>query len=59
MMRANEKHIMSVNGDNQLFGMNFQHTIDREKEADSLDLPSEFSVSLNEMKRIKKRLERS
>jgi transcription initiation factor IIE alpha subunit len=59
MMRANDKQTMSSNGDNPFFGVNFYDRIEREKESNSSELASEFGVSLNEIKRIKKRLERS
>ncbi|MBE3569886.1 MAG: hypothetical protein IMW92_07165 [Bacillales bacterium] len=59
IMRANEKQTMGLSVNNPLFGVNFHDWIDREKEENSWELASEFSVSLNEIKQIKKRLERS
>jgi len=58
IMRVNDKQTMVSSENKPLFGIRFHDRIDRE-EANLWELASEFGVSLNEIKRIKKRLERS
>lgn len=58
IMRANDKQTMVSSENKPLFGIHFHDRIDRE-EVNLWELASEFGVSLNEIKRIKKRLERS
>ncbi|WP_425383216.1 RNA polymerase subunit sigma-70 [Rossellomorea oryzaecorticis] len=50
---------MSANGENQLFGVNFHHFVEREKDAMNVELASEFGLSLREVKLLKKKMERS
>nr|WP_307256614.1 RNA polymerase subunit sigma-70 [Oikeobacillus pervagus] len=58
-MRANEKSLMSSNGENQIFGVDFHHFIQKEQESNSIELASEFGLSLREVQLLKKKLERS
>ncbi|HZG73579.1 MAG TPA: hypothetical protein VEY51_18730 [Chondromyces sp.] len=58
-MRANDKHQISANGENQVFGVDFHHFIQREKEFDSIELASEFGLTLRDVQFLKKKLERS
>ncbi|XXM73616.1 RNA polymerase subunit sigma-70 [Lysinibacillus sphaericus] len=50
---------MSSNGENQLFGLDFHHFVEREKDAVNVELASEFGLSLREVKLLKKKMERS
>jgi hypothetical protein len=58
-MRSSDKNFMSANGENQLFGVNFHHFVEREKDAMNVELASEFGLSLREVKLLKKKMERS
>ncbi|MDQ0214596.1 hypothetical protein J2S13_000992 [Oikeobacillus pervagus] len=58
-VRANEKSLMSSNGENQIFGVDFHHFIQKEQESNSIELASEFGLSLREVQLLKKKLERS
>ncbi|KSU63823.1 RNA polymerase subunit sigma-70 [[Bacillus] enclensis] len=58
-MRSSDKHFMSSNGENQLFGLDFHHFVEREKDAVNVELASEFGLSLREVKLLKKKMERS
>jgi hypothetical protein len=58
-LKFNDKAQRSLNAENQLMGVNFHDFIQREQNADSMELASEFGLNLREVKRLKKRLERS
>jgi hypothetical protein len=58
-MRSNEKKQMVHNGTSQFYGTSFHHFIERENQMTSLDLASEFGLSLTEVRLLKKKLERS
>jgi hypothetical protein len=58
-MRSSDKNFMSANGENQLYGMDFHHFVEREKDALNVELASEFGLSLREVKLLKKKMERS
>ncbi|MFL8937821.1 RNA polymerase subunit sigma-70 [Rossellomorea oryzaecorticis] len=58
-MRSSDKHFMSSNSENQLFGLDFHHFVEREKDAVNVELASEFGLSLREVKLLKKKMERS
>ncbi|MGE8206126.1 hypothetical protein ACQKP0_16495 [Heyndrickxia sp. NPDC080065] len=58
-MRANERNQQVSDGTNQIFGANFHEFIQKENQASSLELASEFGLSLGEVKLLKKKLERS
>ncbi len=59
LMRASDKNLMTNNSDNQLFGVNFHHFVEREKDAVNVELASEFGLNLREVRMLKKKLERS
>jgi hypothetical protein len=58
-MRSSDKNFMSSNSENQLFGLDFHHFVEREKDAVNVELASEFGLSLREVKLLKKKMERS
>jgi hypothetical protein len=58
-MRINEKNQIITDGNNQIFNTNLHHFMERENQANSLELASEFGLSLGEVKLLKKKLERS
>ncbi|OIU70688.1 RNA polymerase subunit sigma-70 [Rossellomorea aquimaris] len=58
-MRSSDKNFMSSKGENQLFGLDFHHFVEREKDAVNVELASEFGLSLREVKLLKKKMERS
>jgi hypothetical protein len=58
-VRASEKSIISSNGENQLFGVNFHSFMEREKNIDSFELASEFGLTLAGVRQLKKKMERS
>jgi hypothetical protein len=58
-MRMNEKGHSVTNGANQLFNVNFHEFIAREQNNTSMELASEFGISLQDVKRLKKQIERS
>lgn len=49
----------AIEGDNQLFGVDFHDFIQREQQASMFELASEFGLSLGDVKKLKKHLERS
>ncbi|PGB03584.1 hypothetical protein [Bacillus toyonensis] len=58
-MRMNEKGHSVTNGANQLFNVNFHDFISKEQNNASMELASEFGISLQDVKRLKKQIERS
>jgi hypothetical protein len=58
-MRASEKGMISANGENQLFGVNFHSFMEKEKHTDSFELASEFGLTLAGVRQLKKKMERS
>ncbi|MDH5160245.1 hypothetical protein [Heyndrickxia oleronia] len=59
VMRSNEKSQLVTNGGNQIFGTNLHSFIERENQATSLELASEFGLSLGDVKLLKKKLGRN
>lgn len=58
-MRMNEKGNAVTNGANQLFNVNFHEFISKESQNTTLELASEFGLSLKDVKTLKKHLGRS
>lgn len=58
-MRANEKNRLVSDGSNQIFGTNLHEFIQKENQVSSMELASEFGLSLGDVKLLKKKLERS
>jgi hypothetical protein len=58
-MRMSSKgfHVNSV--DNQLFGVDFHDFIQQEANSTTYELASEFGLTLGDVKKLKKRMERS
>ncbi|MDQ0219314.1 hypothetical protein [Peribacillus cavernae] len=58
-MKFSEKGQTSLNGENQLLGVDFHDFIQREQGASDIELASEFGLSVKDVKKLKKRLGRS
>ncbi|WP_200792878.1 hypothetical protein [Bacillus massilinigeriensis] len=58
-MRSGSKHASTVVGENQLFGIDFHDFIQKEQSANMIELASEFSLSIRDVKNLKKQLGRS
>ena len=58
-MRASDKgmNVQSMNG--RLFGVDFHDFIEKEQHATSVELASEFGLSMRDVRKLKKLLERS
>ena len=58
-MRSSEKgmNIQSMNG--RIFGMDFHDFIQKEQHAAPIELASEFGLTMRDVKKLKKHLERS
>ncbi len=59
MMRTGEKGMSAQMGENQLFGVNFHDFIQKEQGASMVELASEFGLSVKDVRKLKKYLERS
>ncbi|MEI5905717.1 RNA polymerase subunit sigma-70 [Bacillus spongiae] len=57
-MRASEKQTMNSFGGGQVFGVDFHHFIEKEQDASSVELATEFGLSLREVHLLKKKMER-
>ncbi|MBA4538428.1 hypothetical protein H1Z61_15125 [Bacillus aquiflavi] len=57
-MRFSEKGFKIKSGENQLFGVNFQDIMQNE-ESNMFELATEFHLTLRDVRKLKKRLERS
>lgn len=58
-MRATDKNRLATDGANQIFGTNLHEFIQRENQETSIELASEFGLSLGDVKMLKRKLERS
>ncbi|WP_456278162.1 hypothetical protein [Bacillus sp. AK128] len=58
-MRFSEKGEHVANGSQHLFGVNFHDFIEKQNNSASMELASEFGLSLREVKQLKKQLGRS
>jgi hypothetical protein len=58
-MRLSGKGMSATAGENQLFGVNFHDFIQQEQQSSMYELASEFGLSLRDVKKLKKHLERS
>ncbi|KUP05827.1 RNA polymerase subunit sigma-70 [Bacillus coahuilensis m2-6] len=56
-MRASEKQSMNSLQDRDVFGLDFHHFLEKEKSSNSVELASEFGLSLREVRMLKKKLE--
>ena len=53
------KGVSATEGDNQLFGVDFHDFIQRQQQSTTFELASEFGLSLGDVQKLKKHLERS
>lgn len=58
-MRFGEKGMSAQSGENQLFGVDFHDFIQKEQSSNMIELASEFGITLKDVRRVKKKLERS
>lgn len=58
-MRTTEKNFMSHEAQNQLFGVDFHDFIQKEQHASSVELASEFGITLTDVQKLRKQLGRS
>ncbi|MBM6619704.1 hypothetical protein [Bacillus suaedaesalsae] len=58
-MRYSDKSEFVSNGTGQLFGVNFHDFIEKENVNTTMELASEFGLSIREVKQLKKHLGRS
>ncbi|WP_110111450.1 RNA polymerase subunit sigma-70 [Bacillus sp. CGMCC 1.16541] len=58
-MKFSEKGEYSYQQGNQLFGVNFHDFVEKETEASSIELASEFGLSLRDVQKLRKHLNRS
>lgn len=58
-MRHSERGYSAHQGENQLFNVDFHDFIRREQSTNNIELASEFGLTLRDVKKLKKQLERS
>lgn len=58
-MRASEKGMLVEKAENKLFGVDFHDFIQKEQSDSMFELASEFGLTVGDVKKLKKRLERS
>ncbi|SFA94704.1 hypothetical protein SAMN04488577_1657 [Bacillus sp. cl95] len=58
-MRASDKGNFTSVGENQLFGVDFHDFIQKEQQSNAYELASEFGLSIRDVRKLKKHLERS
>jgi hypothetical protein len=59
IMRMSSKGFQVNSVDNQLFGVDFHDFIQQEANSTTYELASEFGLTLGDVKKLKKRMERS
>ncbi|MCM3765406.1 MULTISPECIES: RNA polymerase subunit sigma-70 [Bacillaceae] len=58
-MRASDKASNIQSMDGRLFGVDFHDFIQKEQHSGTFELASEFGLSMRDVRKLKKRLERS
>lgn len=58
-MRSSEKGMMVQSMDGRLFGVNFHDFIQKEQHNTPFELASEFGLTMGDVRKLKKYLERS
>lgn len=58
-LRSSDKHSHSNKASKSLFGVNFHEFIDQQDQSTMYEVASDFGISLGEVKKLKKRLNRS
>ncbi|WP_169802722.1 hypothetical protein [Neobacillus soli] len=58
-MRASEKGMSVQSMDGRLFGVDFHDFMQKEQHATSFELASEFGLSIGDVRKLKKQMERS
>lgn len=58
-MRASDKGMLVEKAENKLFGVDFHDFIQKEQSESMFELASEFGLTVRDVKKLKKRLERS
>jgi hypothetical protein len=58
-MRASDKSMNVQSMEGRLFGVDFHDFIQKEQHSGSFELASEFGLSMRDVRKLKKRLERS
>lgn len=58
-MRFSDKGMAVQQGENQLFGVDFHDFLQKEQSSNMVELASEFGLSMRDVRKLKKHLERS
>lgn len=58
-MRHGDKGTSAHSGENQLYGVDFRDTVQKEQSATSMEAASEYGFANQDIKKLKKRLERN
>jgi uncharacterized NAD-dependent epimerase/dehydratase family protein len=58
-MRYGDKGMSIQQADNKIFGMDFHDFLQKEQNANMIELATEFGISLQDVRKLKKHLERS
>ncbi|WP_066090403.1 hypothetical protein [Neobacillus novalis] len=58
-VRSSEKGMNIQSMDGRLFGVDFHDFIQKEQQSNSFELASEFGLSIGDVRKLKKHLERS
>lgn len=58
-MRFSEKGSSVQQGPQEIFGVDFHEFIERESNANTFELASEFGLTIRDVRKLKKQLERS
>ena len=58
-MRFSEKGMNTQSADSRLFGVDFHDFIQKEQQTTTFELASEFGLSIGDVRKLKKHLERS
>lgn len=58
-MRHSDKGMTVQQGENKLFGVDFHDFLQKEQSSNMLELASEFGITIRDVRKLKKHLERS
>lgn len=58
-MRYSDKGMTVQQGENKLFGVDFHDFLQKEQSSNMVELASEFGLTMRDVRKLKKQLERS
>jgi hypothetical protein len=58
-MRSSDKEMNTQSVDSRIFGVDFHHFIEKEQNSNTFELASEFGLTMRDVRKLKKHMQRS